>query len=79
MFGGCEQTVTNGARQQNENRHGKGRSLSPQRLYYDICELIVVYSAVANSVHLENLLEEKKDFEEEVCNAFFVAITRAIL
>ena len=39
--------------------------------------LIVVYSAVANLILPEYLLEEKKDFEEEVCNAFFVAGTGA--
>ena len=43
-----------------------------------ICKLIVVYSAFANSVLLGHLLEEQKNFEEEVYNAFFVAGAGAV-
>ena len=35
-------------------------------------------SALANLILFEKLLEEKKNFKEEVCNAFFVAATRAV-
>ncbi len=35
-------------------------------------------SALANLILFEKLLEEKKNFKEEVCNAFFVAGTGAV-
>ena len=35
-------------------------------------------SALANLILFEKLLEEQGDFEEEVCNAFFVAGTGAV-
>ena len=43
-----------------------------------ICKLIVVYSAFANSVLPGHLLEEQKNFEEEVYNALFVAGAGAV-
>ena len=44
-----------------------------------ICKSIVVYSAFANSVLPGHLLEEQKNFEEEVYNAFFVAGAGAVI
>ena len=35
-------------------------------------------TALANLILFEKLLEEQGDFKEEVCNAFFVAATRAV-
>ena len=62
----------------------KATGARPVALNFDYAVVILVTSivphiAVAYPILFENLLEEKNDFEEEVCDSFFVAGTGAIM
>lgn len=56
----------------------KATVFTPLLFYYTSILLIMRYAAFAASVCLKNLLEEQADFEEEVCNACFVASAGAV-
>ena len=62
----------------------KATGARPVALNFDYAVVILVksivpYTAVADPILFENLLEEKNDFEEEVCDSFFVAGAGAVL